>query len=59
MSDLNDILSTAQQAVESAADIAALDDVRVRFLGKKGELTELLKGLGRLPAEEQIGRAHV
>lgn len=53
MSDLEDILSTAQQAVEAAADVAALDDVRVRFLGKKGELTGLLKSLGKLPAEER------
>ena len=32
---------------------AAVEGVRVRFLGKKGELTALLKGLGALPAEER------
>lgn len=53
MSSLEDILSTAQTAVTATADAAALDDVRVQYLGKKGELTGLLKGLGKLPAEER------
>src|SRR5258707_2184091 len=35
-----------------SASLAALDDVRVRLLGKKGLLTEQLKGLGRLRSEE-------
>lgn len=39
--------------VASAADIAALDELRVRLLGKKGVLTEQLKGLGALPAAER------
>lgn len=51
MSDLEDILSTAQHAVASAGDSSTLDDVRVKYLGKKGELTGLLKGLGKLPPE--------
>ncbi len=53
MSDLEDILSTAQSAVASAGDSATLDDVRVKYLGKKGELTGLLKGLGKLSPEER------
>lgn len=53
MSSLKDILATAQNAVSSAADSAALDVVRVQYLGKKGELTGLLKALGKLPAEER------
>ena len=53
MSDLEDILSTAQSAVASAGDSSALDDVRVKYLGKKGELTGLLKGLGKLSPEER------
>lgn len=40
-------------AVATAADLPALDAVRVRFLGKKGELTALLRDLGRLPAAER------
>lgn len=53
MSELADILSSARNAVAGAADAAALDDVRVKYLGKKGELTGLLKSLGKLPAEER------
>ncbi len=39
--------------VGAAADLAQLDEVRVRLLGKKGLLTEQLKGLGALPAGER------
>jgi phenylalanyl-tRNA synthetase alpha chain len=53
VSDLEDILSTALSAVASAGDSSALDDVRVKYLGKKGELTGLLKGLGKLSHEER------
>ncbi len=48
--DLEKILQDAERAVAKAADERALDDVRVRFLGKKGELTALLKSLGSLDA---------
>jgi len=34
-------------------DLKALDDSRVQYLGKKGELTDLLKGLGKLSKEER------
>lgn len=50
---VNPIVDSALRAVEQAADSAALDDVRVRFLGKKGEMTSLLKGLGKLSAQER------
>jgi phenylalanyl-tRNA synthetase alpha chain len=53
MTDLTTIHNTALQAIEAAVDAASLDSVRVQFLGKKGELTDLLKGLGKLPAEER------
>lgn len=53
MSDLTQVVEQATSAVEAAQDAAALDAVRVRYLGKKGELTDLLKGLGKLPAEER------
>ena len=39
--------------VEAAGDLAALDAVRVEALGKKGRITERLKTLGALPAEER------
>ncbi|MFT5210686.1 MAG: phenylalanyl-tRNA synthetase alpha chain, partial [Flavobacterium sp.] len=53
MTDLQDITKQAQQAIETAEDVAALDLVRVSYLGKKGSLTSLLKTLGKLPAEER------
>jgi len=43
-------------AVEAAADLTALDDVRVAALGKKGRLTALMKELGGVPAEERRER---
>jgi phenylalanyl-tRNA synthetase alpha chain len=45
--------ATALAAIDDAADLAQLDQVRVRFLGKSGELTALLKQLGTLPKEER------
>ena len=53
MSDLTELVSQAQAAVVAATEIKTLDDVRVSYLGKKGELTALLKGLGKLSAEER------
>jgi phenylalanyl-tRNA synthetase alpha chain len=48
-----------EAAVASAADSAALEDVRVRYLGRKAELPNLLRGVAQLPAEERgaVGRA--
>jgi phenylalanyl-tRNA synthetase alpha chain len=59
MSKLNELTGQALQAVQTAGDIGALDEVRVRYLGKKGLLTEELKKLGKLPAAErpQAGQA--
>jgi phenylalanyl-tRNA synthetase alpha chain len=53
MSELADIITAAEQAVATANDIAALDTVRVQYLGKKSQMTGLLKSLGKLPAEER------
>ncbi|TCK18123.1 phenylalanyl-tRNA synthetase alpha subunit [Thiogranum longum] len=49
----------AREAIDAASDLKALDEVRVQYLGKKGLLTEQLKQLGKLPAEErpQAGQA--
>ena len=51
--DTQSILAKAQAEVGAAADLRALDDVRVAYLGKKGELTSLLKGLGQLDPQER------
>ena len=53
MSDLPAIISAARAAIDAAADATALDLVRVQYLGKKGQLTDLLKALGKLPADER------
>jgi phenylalanyl-tRNA synthetase alpha chain len=53
MEQLDELLGRALEEVRAASDLAALDQSRVRYLGKKGELTEQLKGLGRLPPEER------
>ncbi len=51
--DIERVVSEAQAAVSQVQDEAALDEVRVRYLGKKGELTALLKSLGSLDADER------
>ncbi|NWO11859.1 phenylalanine--tRNA ligase subunit alpha [Chromohalobacter salexigens] len=53
MDHLPQLVAEARAAIESAQDVQALDEVRVHFLGKKGEITALLKGLGQLPPEQR------
>ena len=50
---LQGILQTAKEQLAAAKDARALDDARVKFLGKKGELTALLKGMKDVAAEER------
>jgi phenylalanyl-tRNA synthetase alpha chain len=59
MQNLDDLVARARDAIAAATDIAALDSVRVAYLGKKGALTELLKGLGALPADERPAAGQV
>jgi phenylalanyl-tRNA synthetase alpha chain len=53
MQALEEILQEAKSAIQSASDLRALDHYRVHYLGKKGLLTEYLKTLGKLSAEER------
>ena len=53
MENLAALTEEALKLVDEAADLAALDHVRVEYLGKKGQITALLKGLGKLSAEER------
>ena len=53
MEKLEQIVAEATQAIEATASIAELEQVKARFLGKNGTLTELLKGLGKLDAAER------
>ena len=50
---LEQIRRSAMQDLDQASDPAALEDLRVRLLGKKGELTAVLKQMGKLSAEER------
>ena len=51
--ELQRIKEVALTAIKAATDQQALQDVRVKYLGKKGEVTALLKGLGKLSPEER------
>ena len=53
MQALNKLVKTAASEIDAAGDLAALDSVRVQYLGKKGELTARLKSLSALSAEER------
>jgi phenylalanyl-tRNA synthetase alpha chain len=51
--ELNQLVEAADQAISEAADLKALDDIRVSYLGKKGSITERMKLLGTLSKEEK------
>lgn len=53
MENLESLAAQARAAIEAAEDGSALEQLRVDFLGKKGQITSLLKGLGKLSAEER------
>ena len=50
MSGIAQLLDQAESAVRAAGDLAALDAVRVQYLGKKGLFTAQLREFGKLPA---------
>ena len=50
---LNKIKAAAVNAIESAKSTAKIDEVRVKYLGKKGELTTILKSMANLSKEEK------
>lgn len=52
-SDLAAIEARTLSQIEAATSEAALEDVRLAALGKKGEISELLKGLGRMTPDER------
>ncbi len=43
----------ARGRVQAATDLATLDEIRIEYLGRKGRLTGLLRGLGAMPADER------
>lgn len=50
---INAVLESAKEKLESAKEISAIEEIRVKYLGKKGELTGILKQLGSLSPEER------
>ena len=53
MDSLNNILQAALDGVDGAENLSALDDIRVEYLGKKGQITALLKSLGGMEPEQR------
>lgn len=53
MQELSELVARAESEIASASDLAALDAVRVTYMGKKGALTARLKDLGKLSPEER------
>lgn len=53
MNVLEDVLRRAQGEIAEAVSLSELDQVRVQYVGKKGLITEQMKTLGALPAEER------
>ena len=51
--DLQQIQLQAQAEIDACEELSSLDAIRVKYLGKKGELTNILKTLGKLSAEER------
>ena len=49
MSHLAELVASAKAAINEASDVAALDNVRVEYLGKKGHLTLQMTTLRELP----------
>ena len=51
--DLQALRDNALRAIEGARDPAEMDAIQLQYLGKKGELTSVLRGIGALPAEDR------
>ena len=47
------IKQTALSEIKNVNDLHDLEEIKVKYLGKKGELTAILKTMGTLPAEER------
>jgi phenylalanyl-tRNA synthetase alpha chain len=56
---ISELRAAGEAAIAEAPDTAELEDVRVRFLGRKAELPNLLRGVAQLPPEQRgtVGRA--
>ena len=50
---LQALVKKASEAIEKSEDLKSLDQIRVKYLGKKGEITSLKKNISKLPNEEK------
>ncbi|MBR8828496.1 MAG: phenylalanine--tRNA ligase subunit alpha [Gomphosphaeria aponina SAG 52.96 = DSM 107014] len=50
---LKELETTATQAIAAVQDLPSLEDLRVAYLGKKGQLSQILRGMGKLSGEER------
>jgi phenylalanyl-tRNA synthetase alpha chain len=59
MADLDQLRSEAESAIRSAGGSAELEELRVRYLGRKSELTATLRSIGELPPDQRgpVGKA--
>ncbi|WP_428243714.1 phenylalanine--tRNA ligase subunit alpha [Gynuella sp.] len=53
MENLEKLVSRAEFEISESNEVSVLEQLRVQYLGKKGEVTSLLKTLGKLPPEER------
>src|SRR3989338_2550804 len=53
LEQLQHLTEKAQAEITEASNLQALEQIRVHYLGKKSQLTEVLKGVGQLPSEER------
>ncbi|MFQ3549018.1 MAG: phenylalanine--tRNA ligase subunit alpha [Armatimonadota bacterium] len=53
LSDLKQIQDNALKLINEACDTASLDSIEIKYLGRKGELTLMLRSIGSLPAEQR------
>src|SRR3954454_23121535 len=53
MADLDALRSEAEAAIAAAGSSAELEELRVRYLGRKAELTQTLRGIGELPPDQR------
>ena len=53
MNELNNIVEGGEREIDASGDLKSLDEVRVRYLGKQGLVTEQLRTLGQIPADQR------
>ncbi len=51
--ELNTLQTLAKDELNAVTDSAQLEDFRIRFLGRKGEFSSIMKGLGKVPKEDK------